>query len=139
MSLADHLGVIRKGALVRTGTVDEVFDDPDDEYLARFLGYENIFNAKVEESGPLTTKMKVGGIVIRASKPPNDGQTKIAIQGDDVRLHKQTPRQIGDNIFHGKVVKYNNFGPIITVTVDIGFPLAINMSKHMFSEQIKHS
>lgn len=135
LSLANHLGVIRKGSLVRTGTVDEVFDDPEDEYLARFLGYENIYNAKVEESGPLTTKMNVRDVILRASKPPKTGQTRIAIQGDDVRLSKQTPCQVGDNVFRGKVVGYNNFGPLITVTMDIGFQLSINMGKHLFLEQ----
>ena len=47
LGLATRMGVMRRGTIVKTGTVEEVFDDPMDEYAARFLGYENIYPAEV--------------------------------------------------------------------------------------------
>ena len=135
LSLADHLGVIRKGVLVKTGTVNEVFDDPEDEYLARFLGYENIFNARVNEKGPLTVKMKVRGIILRASKSPKPGQKRLAIHGDDISIYNQTPRHLGDNIFRGKLDCFTNLGTVVRVVVDIGFPISVHIGKHQFMEQ----
>ncbi len=135
LSLASHLGVIRKGILVKTGTVEEVLNDPTDEYMARFLGYENIFNAKVEERANKITKMNVKGVIMKASKAPEQGQTRVAIHGDDINLQLHTPTDIRNNIYPGKVQECSNMGQTIVVTVEIGIPLRVNMSRRLFMDQ----
>ena len=41
-AVADRLVVMRAGRLVRDGRVDQVWADPGDEFVARFLGHRNI-------------------------------------------------------------------------------------------------
>ncbi len=49
--LADRIGVMSRGALEQVDTVDKLFNRPDNEFVARFLGTENIFPATAENDG----------------------------------------------------------------------------------------
>jgi len=134
LELATRVGVMRRGGIVNSGTIQEVFDDPMDEYAARFLGYENIFDAKATETGRFT-KMRLGDVTVRAAKPPGEGQTRVGIHGDDVSIHAVTPVNVRDNVFQGRVAEYIDTGPSVTVTLDIGVELRINQSKRRFLER----
>jgi len=134
LELATRVGVMRRGGIVNSGTVQEVFDDPVDEYVARFLGYENIYDAEPTEVGRVT-KMRLGDVTVRAAKPPGEGQTRVGVHGDDVSIHTRTPVNIRDNVFRGRVAEYPATGPSVTVTLDIGVELRINQSKRRFLEQ----
>ncbi len=54
-TVADRLGIMNEGRIVRTGSPRELWDEPGTEFVARFLGMENILPAAtvpglVEES-----------------------------------------------------------------------------------------
>jgi len=133
LELATRVGVMRRGTIVNTGTLREVFEDPGDEYAARFLGYTNIYPAQPIEKGRVT-KMSLGGVTVRAAKPPRPGQTMVGIHGDDVTLHHVTPVNIRDNIFKATVADVTDTGPSVTVTLDLGIELRISQSKRRFQE-----
>jgi len=133
LELATRVGVMRRGTIVNTGTLREVFEDPVDEYAARFLGYTNIYPAKPVEKGRVT-KMSLGGVTVRAAKPPRPGQTMVGIHGDDVTFHGVTPVNIRDNIFKATVAGVADTGPSVTVTLDLGVELHISQSKRRFTE-----
>lgn len=134
LELATRVGVMRRGGIVNSGTVQEVFDDPVDEYAARFLGYENIYDAEATETGRFT-KMRLGDVTVRAAKPPGEGQTRVGIHGDDVSIHAVTPVNVRDNVFRGRVTGITDTGPSVTVTLDIDVELRISQSKRRFLEQ----
>lgn len=133
LELATRVGVMRRGTIVNSGTLREVFEDPVDEYAARFLGYTNIYPAEAVESGRVT-KMSLGGVIVRAAKPPRPGQSLVGVHGDDVSLHAVTPVNIRDNVFRATVAGVADTGPSVTVTLDLGVTLRISQSKRRFTE-----
>lgn len=133
LELATRVGVMRRGTIVNTGTLQEVFEDPGDEYAARFLGYANIYPAQPIETGRLT-KMSLGRVTVKAARPPRPGQTMVGIHGDDVALHHVTPVNIRDNVFKATVVDVTDTGPSVTVNLDMGVELHITQSKRRFTE-----
>jgi len=133
LELATRVGVMRRGTIVNSGTLQEVFDDPLDEYAARFLGYTNIYPAQAVESGQLT-KMSLGGVTVKSAKPPREGQTMVGIHGDDVTLNAVTPVNVRDNVFKATVAEVTDTGPSVTVTLDLGVTLRISQSKRRFME-----
>lgn len=133
LGLADQLGVMRRGTIVFSGTVEDVYSNPVDLYAARFLGYENIFDVNYVDTGKKITKLDAGDIILRTSKPWN-GERKVGIHGDDVVLSKITPNNVQDNIFHGTIRDTMNIGPSVTVKISIGPEMIINMSKRRFWE-----
>jgi ABC-type Fe3+/spermidine/putrescine transport system ATPase subunit len=135
LGMADKLGVMRRGTIVTTGSVEQVYEDPRDEYVARFLGFQNIYDAELSETGRSVTKMRLNGIVLRAAKAPSDGQTRIGIHGDDIIVSKRTPVATRDNVFKGAIQDIANIGPSVTLTIDMGVRLVIDLSRRRFLEQ----
>ena len=135
LGLADKLGVMRRGTIVKVGTVEQVYEDPVDEYAARFLGFQNVYDAELSEAGRRLTKIRLGDLVLRATKAPAQGQTRVGIHSDDVSVTKRTPVSTSDNVFRGTVQAAANVGPSVTVTVDIGVKMVIDLSRRGFLEQ----
>jgi len=135
LGIADKLGVMRRGAIVACGSVEQVYEDPRDEYVARFLGFQNVYDAELSETGRRVTKMRIGGIILRSAKAPSEGQTRIGIHGDDVIVSKRTPVSTRDNVFKGTVQGIVNIGPSVTLTIEMGVRLVIDLSRRRFLEQ----
>jgi ABC-type Fe3+/spermidine/putrescine transport system ATPase subunit len=119
--------------MLTSGTVEQIYINPHNLYAARFLGYDNIFHASLIEIGRDATKLDVGGVILRTSKNYS-GEAHVGIHGDDIILRKITPRNVQDNVFSGLILDTLNIGPSVTVKIDIGVELTINMSKRRFWE-----
>lgn len=132
LTLADRIAVVRNGSLITIGTVEQVYADPVDEYAARFLGYENIYDVSEIEHGSAYSKVKISGITLRMSKTPSDDQTKIAIHGSEVILQRKKPKKTGDNLFRSTVTRIVTTGPTAYITVDIGVPLVLTMGRRLY-------
>ena len=52
LSLATRLVVLRKGRLEQTGTPQDVYTNPASAYVAGFMGYRNLFPARLIGAGP---------------------------------------------------------------------------------------
>ena len=49
-AIADRVVVMREGEIAQVGTPQEIYSYPENEFVARFLGFKNIFYAKIEGS-----------------------------------------------------------------------------------------
>lgn len=128
LTLADRIAVVRNGSLVTVGTVEEVYDDPVDEYAARFLGYQNVFNASWRRGD----EVNVDGVSLHTSKSDLVEQTKVAIHGSEVVLHRREPGDTEDNVHQGEVTRIATTGPTSYITVDIGIPLTLTMGRRPY-------
>lgn len=134
LDLADKLGIIRNGRIVNTGTIEEIFQDPKDEYAARFLGYNNIYDATLQGKNKQSYNMKVRNIIIRARNPSEQIHGKIGIHSNEITITTKAPKTFKDNIFRATVKNHNHYGPTTTVTLDIGIPITIHMSRRRFQK-----
>ena len=67
--LADSLSVIHHGRTLQGGAVDDVVRHPDTRTVARLLGHQNLFRARVlEREGPLT-RYAVGRTTLVGTRP----------------------------------------------------------------------
>lgn len=73
-TVADRLAIMRQGRIVRTGSPREVWENPGSEFVARFLGMENIVAraefGSVEGSGSPLVLLRDEGAVIEAGPGP---------------------------------------------------------------------
>ena len=72
-TIADRLVVMRAGRIVRDGRATDVWRDPRDEFVARFLGHENILDADVALALGL-----------------GDGTASVVVHGDAITLTRDT-------------------------------------------------
>lgn len=107
LSLADRLVVLRDGEVQQIGTAEEVYAQPNDSYVASFMGYRNMFELDilgqrdntVQLAGP--QGMKLTGELREAL---TGGRATAAIRPDDLLVG-----EAGDNRLEvtAEVVEYH--------------------------------
>ena len=92
LSLATRLVVLRKGRLEQTGTPQEVYANPASAYVAGFMGYRNLFPARVVGAGPdrqvavAAFGRMLTGTLISAPGLAVDAQVTVAIRPEDLMI-----------------------------------------------------
>ncbi len=56
-AVADRIAIMRAGRIVREGTPREIYDEPRTEFVARFLGMDNILEGDLDAGGTVTTRV----------------------------------------------------------------------------------
>jgi len=130
LALADQLAVIHEGAIVTAGAPDDVFRKPGSEFLAGFLGVENLFRGKITacnhdefpgaesfdaifESGPL----KLSVLADR------EGTACVAIRPEEITVSKESLHSSALNNLAGTVTLIEKSYPLARLTIDVGVPV----------------
>ncbi|XIG74845.1 iron ABC transporter ATP-binding protein [Streptomyces sp. SGAir0957] len=82
-ALADRVVVMRDGRIAQSGTPLDVWRHPADEFVARFLGFDNVVEATVSVSGD-AADTPWGKVPVPAGAPRGPG--KILVRPAGVRL-----------------------------------------------------
>jgi len=130
-SLATKMAVMRGGEIVQVGLSREVFAQPRDEFVARFLGYENIFKARAPVASSYL--LNVGGLPLEAAAQVNSGGCTVCIRPEDIAVSK-TPleKSVGVNVLEGTLVDVSDQGHVVALTCDVGLPFAAVMIRSAF-------
>lgn len=123
--LADRIGIMYDGKLVQTGSVHQVYDTPENEEVAAFVGMENLVEGTVvaQERGIVT--VVVGGAIIEAvANYEKDEVVTLGIRPENVTLMLEPTASSARNTLRGTVSLIQNLGPLNKVVVDCGFSLA---------------
>ncbi len=128
LTLADKIIVLRDGAIMQSGTADEIFYRPADVFVARFVGVENILAGSIADTGGKLATVIVGGQTLRAAAPTAalGPDVTVSIRAECITLHppRGERRQLPDvNRLDARVTGLRVLGALATVEVDCGFPL----------------
>lgn len=114
--VADRTAIMNDGRIVQTGALKEMMDNPKNEFVARFLKSQNIFNGISDGS-----TVKIGNTVF-VKENPYKGDVIIVIRPENIAVVENKNSE-ESNVFEGKV-QGNILKPYFSdVSVDIGFPL----------------
>lgn len=130
MMLADSIAVLRDGAIVQGGPAKEIYARPANSFVARFVGMENILDARIVGAAGELATVAVGDRKLHASVPAHSAKVGntvcLGIRGEQVTLglpeSKKLPSQ-AVNRFDGRIKSLRSLNPVVTVEVDCGFPL----------------
>lgn len=138
ISLAKRVGVIHNGSIIQEGTVDEVFKNPSNRFVARYAGIKNFF--KVEISGAnndlkgvtkhnLNFKLK-GNINVKSGL--------IILKGDSINLSRENSGNTALNNIQGKIVEVipSEYG--MEITIDAGDLFYINVPGTIYNAEKYH-
>jgi len=127
ISLSKRVGVIHNGKIIQEGSVDEVFKNPSNRFVARYAGIRNFFRVDISgEKGLLTgvtkhnVRFKLNGV-----SPGND--SLLLIKSDSIVLTNEIPADKELNAIKGKVTEIisSEFG--MEVTIDAGDLFYVNI------------
>ncbi|MCF8010328.1 MAG: ABC transporter ATP-binding protein [Clostridiales bacterium] len=129
MYLADRIGVMYDGKLIQVGTPEEIFYRPQTDFVAKFVGIENIFEGHVNEDEVSLAE----GVSLLASAR-SKGKVKVVVRPEEVVVSKDLIDGKFQNKFEGKVLDVINHGVIYKLIIDIGVPLICSLNSQAVHE-----
>jgi molybdate/tungstate transport system ATP-binding protein len=138
IGLADKIALIRAGAILQTGTVEEILAKPKNEFAAQLLGYENVFRAELLEKRSDFCMIIINGVRLRVSGS-FENVKMAAIRPEDISIEFSHSSDDTANILKGEVSDYSDLGPLVMVKVVINaetaFPIKAFLAKNSFIEK----
>lgn len=133
-SLGDKMALMRSGEIVQIGKAKEIFYKPRTVFTAKFLGYENIFRAKLLQNDEGFLSFDVEGVRVRAAGKVDGSERMIAIRPDDVVI-QLVPMSKAANTFHGTIIDCLDMGSVVMITVDVGILLKAIVTKSFLVDE----
>ena len=133
--IADRIAIMREGKIVQVGNPSEILSHPADEFVARFLGYENVFRVSLIKCKRGVSEVSANGVSIKVNSELESDVATVAIRPEDIIVMTEAPSVSGEwNFFTGTVEKCTNLGPTVEVTINIGLFLKALIDKRSFLE-----
>ena len=143
MTLATRIGVMDAGRIVQTGTPQEIYEYPQNKFVADFIGSVNLFEGQIVEDEPghvLIASKDLGNIYVDHGISSAPGATVwVAIRPEKIHLHRLDGTQpvAPQNYAEGKVVGIAYLGnlSIFLVKLDSGKEVKVTMPNQMRSAE----
>jgi len=102
LSVSDRIAVMKDGNILQIGTPAEIYESPNDLFVANFIGESNIFEGEIVsidgEKATVQTN-NIGNIVISTEKDIKIGDyAKITIRPEKIRITKSPPDNHNNNL-----------------------------------------
>jgi len=122
--LAHRVAVMIEGTVAQAGSPREIFHEPRDQKIARFVGVQNIIPGRVVSRKEGLTTVEAGGRQIVSTTPPPAEEVTVVIRGEDISLHRREPGyEEAENLFPATVTSIEPTAPFVNVTVHCGCDL----------------
>jgi iron(III) transport system ATP-binding protein len=95
LSLADTVAVLRDGVIVQRGAPAQLYEQPADEDLARFLGAVNVIDARFAD-GTATTPL--GALELREDPRPTQPAGAVMIRPEQLQVSERGEDRDGEGI-----------------------------------------
>jgi ABC-type Fe3+/spermidine/putrescine transport system ATPase subunit len=112
MVLSDDIIVMNKGRIMQHGPPEEIYENPNSEFVADFIGDSNMFSAKIVGESDSSYTVKIEGLnetLVAPHDAPQSSQLKAVIRPEDIEVHNQTatdgkgPAQTQRNLLKGSI------------------------------------
>lgn len=113
LALADRIGVMKDGEIIQVGTPEEIFYEPQNDFIAEFIGIENIYEAVIKEENGMP-QVEIGSIRLKA-KTDLKGKVSTIIPPEEVILSNENFKTSAQNSLKCYVKSVYNEGKLIKV------------------------
>lgn len=136
LRLAQDVCVMNDGKIVQSGTTTEIFNQPDSEFVASFVGTETILEGMVNSCSEGNIIVSVHGKEIKAVGDCVVGQkVYCCLRPENVTVSNKAPEEVSArNIFEAKVAKIIPQGFFNKLILDCGFPMAAYITVPSFED-----
>lgn len=131
IALADRIAIMRDGQISQIGDSTEIFRRPADKFVADFVGVENIIAGVASQGSGKLTVIDTGNVSIYSSEQKT-GEVHIAVRPEDITISMEKVVTSARNAFKGQVKEIIDQGALIKLTIDIGEPLIVFLTRQSF-------
>lgn len=102
LSMSDRIIVMREGNVEQDGSPREIYEEPSNLFVARFIGEINVFDATVKErldESRILANVEGRNSLIHCKLPVNSGdKIKVLLRPEDIRLEEINDSQEANGI-----------------------------------------
>ncbi|MFB6068843.1 MAG: ABC transporter ATP-binding protein [Halobacterium sp.] len=84
--VGDRLAIVHDGDVVQYGAVEDVYETPENAFVADFLGMENIFRGHIVATDGRETTVDLGPTTVVATGVARSADVAVAVHPDDVTV-----------------------------------------------------
>ena len=114
LSLGSNAAVMNNGMIEQVGTIEKIFQRPNSEFVADFVGVKNIFQVNFKK-----TKAILGNILIETGRLHEQTSGYVAIRPEDIVISKKEIKSSMKNCFVGKIKQIINNGFFYEIQVQV--------------------
>lgn len=131
LRLADRMAVMNDGTIIQTGTPTEVMNHPATEFVAAFVGMENIYYGTITQAAAGLMSVTVGSSELQLVGDGTTGEHVVmSIRPEHVVVGTATPDHptSARNLFAGRVERIVPYGAFNKVYIECGFTLVATIT-----------
>lgn len=116
MSMADQIAIMRDGKIEQIGTPMRIYNNPETEFVAKFIGETNFFFGKVSIRDEVATVKTSSGLLlsVEGKVDVSEGaEVKIFVRPEDIKILEEKIGARGTNVFDGKIIERAYMGPYV--------------------------
>ncbi|HOP66100.1 MAG TPA: ATP-binding cassette domain-containing protein [Methanoregulaceae archaeon] len=133
--LGTRMAMIMDGRLVQEDRVEHILRSPGTNRIARFIGYENIFDGVVRSCEDGLSRVETDGVSVWAvSSAPVGQRVAFCIGADEISLYNEVMDGSALNVFPGAVTKITISGALALITIDIGIMISAVLTRRSATE-----
>jgi len=129
IALAGKLAVLEKGTVVQTGSPEEVFQHPESEFIAGFVGIKNFYRGTVKRKSDGLVVFKTAGLEFDLVTEVSSGCGCLILRGEDIAVSNEEPHSSARNHFKGGVTDIEPSRMGVEVQVDIGVNVTARITR----------
>lgn len=125
-NLADKVGVMKKGNLHQLGSVFNVFSKPANDFVADFVGIQNVFEGEIKKNNQNLVDVNVTDNITLVSSDVEvcnhlDDYTKVlvTVRPENIIFSNESMNSSAKNILKGKVIDIVYSGPVVEIEADV--------------------
>jgi len=118
-ALSDRVAVMNAGRIEQLATPRELYEQPGNEFVARFVGDSNLLRGRPTHAN--AALRLTDGSLIRCPRPlPDKAQATVMIRPEKLDLHTHDNKALGYNAMNGVVLDVVFLGEILEYRVQAG-------------------
>ncbi len=133
IALGDRIAVIGEGEIKQVGTPEEIFRQPNSEFVARFAMSRNIFPGQIESPSNGDYLFNTGSAKFVIAKN-NTGANRATIRPEDILLSLEPLHSSARNTFAGEIIRITDKGSTLYITVDLPPEISVLITRNSFRE-----
>ena len=118
IALGDRIAVLGDGRIQQIGTPEQIFRQPDSEFVARFAMVRNIFSGEVTDGGGEGAVLDAGGVGL-AVVTDFRGRCHASLRPEDIIISHAPFPSSARNCFCGTITNIADKGSILYLTVTL--------------------
>jgi ABC-type Fe3+/spermidine/putrescine transport system ATPase subunit len=118
LSMSDTVVVMNSGSIQQTGTPWEIYNYPNNKFVADFIGMKNFLNVTIQKIDQRKVTVNSNGDELLINSIKNidflpQEKILISIRPEDIKIYKRKPKKEIFNIWEGIILQSSYLGKII--------------------------